>query len=192
VLTSVSQLDPIKVYFSMSDAEYLALVEATKPGSEDLLHNAARIPLTLTLVDGSVYPYKGRIVFIDRQMNQQTGAIRIAAIFPNPGNVLRPGQFGRVSADTEVKHGVIVVPQDAVTDLQGQKQVCVAGPDNKVHVVNVTLGQQVGQDWIVTSGLTPGMRVITDNLQKLHEGAPVTPQPAAFAPSATDGSQPAR
>jgi membrane fusion protein (multidrug efflux system) len=101
VLTSVSQLDPIKVYFSLSDAEYLVLVErANKSTDNSLLNGKSQLPLTLTLADGKLWPHKGHIVFVDRQMNQQTGAIRIAASFPNPGNVLRPGQFGRVTAET--------------------------------------------------------------------------------------------
>jgi membrane fusion protein (multidrug efflux system) len=112
---------------------------------------------------------------VDRQMNQQTGAIRIAASFPNPGNVLRPGQFARVSAATEVRPNAILVPQMAVQEMQGIEQVYVAGPDNRVHVVNVTLGPQAGKDWIITSGLKPDERVITSNVQKLGEGAPIAP-----------------
>lgn len=179
VLTSVSQLDPIKVYFSISDAEYLALVARAKRAGGDLLNGKADLPLTLTLADGGHYPYQGHVVFVDRQMNQQTGAIRIAASFPNPGNVLRPGQFGRVSASTEVRHGALLVPQGAVTELQGIEQIYVATPDNHVHVVNVTLGPQYGSDWIITDGLQAGDRVITDNLQKLREGAPVSPHEVA-------------
>jgi membrane fusion protein (multidrug efflux system) len=175
VLTSVSQLDPIKVYFSISDEEYLAL--GKKTSGPDLL--SANVPLTLTLADGGEYPHKGRIIFVDRQMNQQTGAIRIAASFANPGNVLRPGQFGRVSAATRVIRDALLVPQVAVADLQGQKQVYTVTPDGKVHVVNVTLGSEHGADWIVTSGITPGTRVITNNLQKLQEGMPVSAKEAA-------------
>jgi membrane fusion protein (multidrug efflux system) len=113
-------------------------------------------------------------VFVDRQMNQQTGAIRIAASFPNPGNVLRPGQFGRVTAETEIRQNAFLVPQLAVQELQGTKQVYIAGPDNRAHIVNVTLGPQVGNDWIVTSGLSPGQRTITSNVQKLRDGAQVS------------------
>jgi membrane fusion protein, multidrug efflux system len=178
-LTSVSQLDPVKVFFSISDAEYLALVNRAALNEADLLKSAATVPLTLTLANGETYPHKGKIAFIDRSMNQQTGAIRIAAVFPNPGNVLRPGQFGRVSATTELRRDAIVVPQAAVADLQGMKQVYTVGADNKVHVVNVELGQQTAKDWIVNSGLEPGMLVITDNLQKLRDGMPVQPHAAA-------------
>lgn len=183
VLTAVSQLDPIKVYFSISDAEYLALVRRASSGRGDLLKSSANLPLKLTLTDGEVYPHPGHIVFVDRQINQQTGAIRIAAAFPNPGSVLRPGQFGRVAAETEVLHDVLLVPQAAVTELQGIEQVYTVGADNKVHVVNVTLGPQVGSNWVIKGGLQPGTQIITDNLQKLQEGVPVSPHPAP-APAA--------
>ena len=174
VLTSVSQLDPIKVYFSISDAEYLILIDRAKSSGKNLLSGKSDLPLTLTLADGKVWPHKGHIVFIDRQMNQQTGAIRIAGSFPNPGNVLRPGQFGRITAETEIRQSAILVPQMAVQELQGSKQVYVAGSDNKAHIVNVTLGPQVGNDWIITSGLGADQRVITSNVQKLRDGTQVS------------------
>jgi membrane fusion protein, multidrug efflux system len=195
-LTSVSQLDPIKVYFSISDSEYLALTRQASQNHGDLLNASSRLPLTLTLSNGDVYPHAGRIVFVDRQMNQQTGAIRIAAAFPNPGNLLRPGQFGRISASTEVQHNVLQVPQIAVQELQGAQQVATVGPDNKVHIVSVKLGSQYGSNWIVVGGLQPGTQVITDQLQKLREGSPVAPHEvplasAAGATSTTNSSSPA-
>jgi membrane fusion protein (multidrug efflux system) len=174
VLTTVSQLDPIKVYFSISDAEYLALIDRAHKAGGDLLNGRSDLPLTLALADGTVWPHKGHVAFVDRQMNQQTGAIRIAASFPNPGNVLRPGQFARVTASTEVRANAVLVPQMAVQEMQGIKQVYVAGPDNRVHVINVTLGPQAGKDWIISSGLKPDQRVITSNVQKLGDGAPVS------------------
>lgn len=177
VLTSVSQLDPIKAYFSISDGEYLSLTRRAAQGHADLLHIGTSLPLQLSLADGQRYPRTGHIVFVDRQINQQTGAIRIAAAFPNPGNVLRPGQFGRISAQTQVLHNTLLVPQIAVTELQGIEQVYTVA-DGKVHVVNVTLGPQVGANWVVTGGLQPGTEVITDQLQKLKEGVPVSPHPA--------------
>ena len=189
VLTSVSTLDPIKVYFSISDAEYLALTARARQAGGDLLSGKSDIPLTLTLADGTPFPHKGKIAFVDRQMNQQTGAISIAASFPNPGNVLRPGQFGRVSAPTEVAHGALVVPQTAVQELQGIEQIYLAGPDNKVHIVNVTLGPQHGSDWIIASGLKPGDRVITDNVQKLKDGVPISPHEVS-AQAAVETSNP--
>jgi membrane fusion protein, multidrug efflux system len=183
VLTAVSQLDPIKVYFSISDSEYLALIDRAKQSGGDLLRGGSNLPLTLTLSNGQPYPYQGHIVFVDRQMNQQTGAIRIAASFPNPGNVLRPGQFGRVTAATEIRHNAVLVPQIAVQELQGSEQVYTVASGNRVHVVIVTLGPQFGNDWIIESGLEPGAQIITDNLQKLKEGAPVDPHAAQLPPA---------
>jgi len=181
VLTSVSQLDPIRAYFSISDSEYLGLTARARAGKGSLLSNAAGIPLTLELGNGEVYPQKGHIAFVDRQVNAQTGAIRIAATFPNPGNILRPGQFGRVKGETQVRHNVLLVPQVAITEFQGLHQVYVAGPDGKAHVATVQLGTQVGTNWLVESGVSPGMLVITDNLLKLREGAPVSPHRAPAA-----------
>ncbi len=193
ILTSVSQLDPIKVYFSISDSEYLALTRQAHTGQGDLLHGANSVPLTLTLSNGQPFASKGRIQYVDRQVNAQTGAIRIAAAFPNPGNVLRPGQFGRVAAETEVRHNAILVPQAAVQELQGQQQVYTVAANKTVHVVNIVLGPQItnetGSFWVVTSGLTPGTQVITDNLLKLREGSPVNPHDAPpNAPTASPAS----
>jgi membrane fusion protein (multidrug efflux system) len=139
----------------------------------------------LTLSNGEVYPHKGQVVFVDRQLNSQTGAIRIAASFPNPGNILRPGQFGRVRAETEVRRNAVLIPQVAVTELQGQQQVYTVSSNSTVHVNNVTLGPQYGDSWIVESGLPGGSLVITDNLQKLREGAPVSTQQTQFRASVT-------
>ena len=184
VLTSVSQVNPIKAYFSISDSEYLSLAQRARNGHGDLLKSASAVPLTLTLSNGEVFAQKGHIAFVDRQMNAQTGAIRVAAVFPNPGNILRPGQFGRVTADTEVKHGALLVPQAAVQELQGMHQVFVAGADGKAHITTLQLGPQVGTSWLVESGLAPDAQVIVDNLQKLQDGAPVAPHTAA--PAATN------
>ena len=185
ILTSVSQLDPIKAYFSISDSEYLNLTQHVRRKGGDLLKNASAVPLTLTLTNGEVFAHKGHIAFVDRQMNAQTGAIRIAAVFPNPGNVLRPGQFGRVTAATEVRHNGLLIPQVAIQELQGIQQVYLAGHDGKAHLRTVTLGSQVGKSWLVEAGVSPGDMVITDNLQKLRDEAPVAPHPGAVtAPTA--------
>ena len=185
VLTAVSQLNPIKVYFSISDSEYLALTQRTRQGGGDLLKDASSIPLTLTLANGEPFGHKGRIAWVDRQMNPQTGSIRIAAAFPNPGNVLRPGQFGRVRADTEMRHNALLIPQVAVIEFQGLHQVYVAGPDGKAHVATVNLGSQISTSWLVESGIAAGDKVIIDNLQKLREGAPVNPHTAHPTDSAS-------
>lgn len=191
VLTSVSQLNPIKVYFSISDSEYLALTKRAGVGGSGLLHGASKIPLTLTLSNGEVYPQKGRVVFVDRQLNSQTGAIRIAASFPNPGNILRPGQFGRVRAETETLHDAVLIPQVAVTEFQGQQQVYTVAADNTVHVNSVKLGPQFGGSWVVEDGLSGGSLVIVDNLQKLREGAPISPQISDAPAGASASAQPA-
>jgi len=188
VLTSVSQLDPIKAYFSISDSEYLALTHQAKHKGGDLLGNASAIPLTLTLANGESFSHKGRIAFVDRQMNSQTGAIRIAAAFPNPGNLLRPGQFGRVKAETDVQHNALLIPQVAVSEFQGLQQIYVAGPDGKAHVETVTLGPQIGSNWIVNSGVSAGALVIVDNLQKLHDGAPVNAHEQSAAADSGGGA----
>jgi membrane fusion protein (multidrug efflux system) len=181
VLTSVSQLDPIKVYFSISDSEYLELTKRAGHDHGDLLKNASSIPLTLTLATGEQFAHKGRIAFVDRQMNSQTGAIRIAAAFPNPGNILRPGQFGRVKAETELRRNALLVPQAAVQEFQGLHQIYLAGADGKAHVTNIDLGPQVGTDWLVESGVSPGAEVIVDNVQKLREGADIARHPGSGA-----------
>jgi len=188
VLTSVSQLDPIRAYFSISDSEYLSLTARARAGKGSLLSNAAAIPLTLELGNGEVYPQKGHIAFVDRQVNAQTGAIRIAATFPNPGNILRPGQFGRVKGETQVRHDVLLVPQVAIQEFQGLHQVYVAGADGKAHVATVQLGTQVGTNWLVEGGVSAGMQVITDNLLKLRDGAPVSPHAAPMAAPATQAT----
>jgi membrane fusion protein (multidrug efflux system) len=185
VLTSVSQLNPIKAYFSISDSEYLALVQRTHEGGGDLLKNASSVPLKLMLSNGQAYPQTGHIVFVDRQINAQTGAIRIAAAFPNPGNVLRPGQFGRVTAQTRLQRNALLIPQVAIQELQGLEQAFVAGADGKAHLVTLKLGPQVGTNWLVESGVGAGAKVIVDNLQKLGEGSPVSPHEGpAIAPTA--------
>jgi membrane fusion protein (multidrug efflux system) len=177
VLTSVSTVNPIKVYFSISEQEYLALVERSKKsGHGDLLNAGAAIPLKLTLANGQQYPQTGRIIFVDRSVSAQTGALRIAAQFANPGNVLRPGQFGRISAQTQVLQSAIVVPQRAVTELQGLNQVDIVD-NGVVHVKTVQIGAQVGGNIVVTSGLNGGETVVTEGLDKVKDGAKVSAQP---------------
>jgi len=180
VLTTVSQVQPIKVYFAISEQEYLALSEkARQGGAADLLHSSSRVPIELTLSNGSVYPSKGYIVFVDRQVNPSTGTIRVAAAFPNPQSLLRPGQYGKVRAQTELQRGALIVPQRAVAQLQGSYQVAVVSADNKVHIQPVQVGPQIGTDWIITSGLKAGEQVVIEGNGKLVDGIPVHPHPAA-------------
>jgi membrane fusion protein (multidrug efflux system) len=189
VLTAVSQLQPIKVFFSISEQEYLALAAlAGSKGQPDLVTSGNLIPLKLTLSNGNVFPPTGHIVFVDRSLTAQTGSLRLAASFANPGNLLRPGQFGRVSAQTDVLHNAILVPQKAVNELQGQNQVDVVGPDDVVHIRNVTLGPQVGPDIVIISGLNGAERVVTEGNDKLREGSKVAPQSASVSTSASTGA----
>jgi len=185
-LTTVSQVNPIKVYFSISEQEYLGLSGRVKAGGKvDLLRSGNTIPLQLTLGDGNIYPYKGQIVFVDRQVNPQTGTIQIAGSFSNPQNLLRPGQFGRIKAETEVRHDALLIPQRAVNELQGSYQVAVVGPDNTVHIQNVALGPQLGSNLIITSGINPNERVVTEGVSKLKDGMRVSPQPTTVAAKVT-------
>ncbi|HEY6769942.1 MAG TPA: efflux RND transporter periplasmic adaptor subunit, partial [Candidatus Sulfotelmatobacter sp.] len=169
-LTTVSQVNPIKVYFSISEQEYLGLSGRVKAGGKvDLLMSGNTIPLQLTLGDGNIYPYKGQIVFVDRQVNPQTGTIQIAGSFSNPQNLLRPGQFGRIKAETEVRHDALLIPQRAVNELQGSYQVAVVGSGNIVQIRSVALGPQLGSDLIITSGIKPHERVVTEGVSKLKD-----------------------
>ena len=187
VLTSVSQLNPIKVYFYISEQEYLALsAQAKSRGKADLLRSGNVLPLKLTLSNNQVYPQTGHIIFVDRAVSAQTGSIRMAAEFANPGNLIRPGQFGRVSAETTILHNAVVVPQKAVSELQGINQVIVVGDDNVAHIRNVQLGSQVGPNIVIASGLNPGDQVVTEGNEKVKDGMKVVPQPDT-TPAAAPG-----
>jgi membrane fusion protein (multidrug efflux system) len=185
-LTTVSQVNPIKVYFSISEQEYLGLSGRVRAGGKvDLLRSGNTIPLQLTLGDGNIYPYKGQIVFVDRQVNLQTGTIQIAGSFSNPQNLLRPGQFGRIKAETEVRHDALLIPQRAVNELQGSYQVAVVDSNNTVQIRSVALGPQFGSDLIITSGIKPNERVVTEGVSKLKDGMRVSPQPTTVAATVT-------
>jgi membrane fusion protein (multidrug efflux system) len=188
VLTTVSQVNPIKAYFPISEQEYLKVSERIHPGaSGDWLKNSSAIPLQLTLSNGSIYPHPGHIVFADRQVDNQTGTIRIVGAFPNPGNLLRPGQYGKVRAQTGVLKDALLVPQRAVSQLQGGYQVAVVTSDNKIQIRPVTVGAREGEDWIIQSGLKPGENVVTEGVGKVQDGMPVSPKPEA-AKSASPAS----
>ena len=178
VLTGVSQVDPIKSYFPISADEYLRIAAKIHPETVNLLSNSVPIPLQLILSDGSAYAHSGSILFADRQVDQQTGTIRIAGAFANPGNVLRPGQYAKVRAVTEVLKGALLIPQRAVSQLQGSAQVAVVGADNKISIRAVKTGEQVDTMWVILSGLSAGDRVVAEGTQKVKEGSAVTP--AAF------------
>jgi membrane fusion protein, multidrug efflux system len=176
VLTTVSTIDPMRVYFSISEQSYLAFYRQFTNAAE---REASRSEMELQLIlsDGSVYPLPGKWYFINRQVDVNTGTLQVAALFPNPDFVLRPGQYGLVRAKTETRRGAIVVPQRAVTELQGSYQVATVNAQGKVHIKTVQVGDQVGNDWLIESGLEPGDQVVAEGTQKAREGATVDPQP---------------
>lgn len=174
-LTTVSTVDPVKVYFTLSEQEYLAYAKG-KPGPNEWNAANRKLDLELVLADGSTFPHKGKFFIADRQVDQKTGSIRLAGIFPNPGNTLRPGQYGRVRAVTNLKTGALLVPQRAVSELQGSHRVAVVGPDNKVNIQSVTVGNRVDAMWIIESGLKPGDRVVVEGTQKIGPGTTVNPK----------------
>ena len=185
VLTGVSQVDPIKTYFPISGEEYLRIAGKIHPETVNLLSSAAPIPLQLILSNGSTYAQSGSILFADRQVDQLTGTIRIAGAFANPGNILRPGQYAKVRAVTEILKGALLIPQRAVSQLQGSAQVAVVGTDNKVIIRSVQTGERVDTMWVITSGLTVGDRVVAEGVQKVKEGSTVTPTPFTTASAPT-------
>jgi len=177
-VTSVSTVDPIKVYFTVGEPQYLAW-RARFPTESARLAADKNLRLQLTLANGTTYAHDGEFYFADRQVNVGTGAIRLAGLFPNPGNILRPGGYGKVRAVIRMQQGALVVPQRAVTELQGGYQVAVVDDQNKVNIRTVTVGDRVGADWVIAEGLKPGERVVAEGVQKVHAGSQVNPKPFA-------------
>src|SRR5437016_11013310 len=182
VLTTVSQLDPIKAYFVASEQQYLAFVQLN-PTVASREKTERQLVLELVLADGSTYPKKGKFFAADRHVDAQTGAIRLAGLFPNPDNVLRPGQYGRVRFVSYVRLAALLVPQKAVTELQGTYQVAVVGSDDKVSVRTVKVGERSGPMWIIDQGLKPGERVVVEGVQKVRDGMPVKVTSATASPA---------
>jgi membrane fusion protein (multidrug efflux system) len=177
-VTSVSTLDPIKVYFTVGEPQYLAWRKRF-PTESSRLAASKSLRLELILADGSTYPHEGTFYFADRQVNEGTGAIRLAGLFANPGNILRPGGYGKVRAVIRLQQGALVVPQRAVTELQGGYQVAVVDDQNKVNIRTVKVGDRIGKEWVIAEGLKPGERVVAEGVQKVHPGAAVNPKPFA-------------
>jgi RND family efflux transporter MFP subunit len=175
-VTSVSTVDPIKVYFTVGEPQYLEWrrrfpTETTRQAA------AKNLRLELILADGSTYPHEGTFYFADRQVNESTGAIRIAGLFANPANILRPGGYGKVRAVIRTQQGALLVPQRSVSELQGGYQVAVVDSDNKVSIRTVQAGDRVGNQWVIAEGLKPGERVVAEGIQKVRPGMQVTPKP---------------
>jgi len=175
-LTTVSTVNPIKVYINISEREYLKFAERTPS------EKAMNVPLALILVDGSTFPQTGKFSLLDRQVDPTTGTFKVAGLFPNPDSRLRPGQFAKVRATTEVQKGALLVPQRAVTEVQGKYLVAVVGADNKVAMRLVKPGERVGSDWVISEGLKPGEKIIVEGTQKVRDGSVVNPRP--FDPTA--------
>jgi RND family efflux transporter MFP subunit len=177
MLTSVSQVDPIKAFFPINEHEYLLAQKKSNPIPGRHTINFFGTSVRLILSDGGVYPQTGKILLADRQVDANTGTIRIVAAFPNPGNVLRPGQYGRVRVETELKTGALLLPQSAVAQSQGSYQVTVVGSDHKVSIRTVKPGATVGTMWVIDEGLKLGEQVVVGGKQQLREGTLVSPKP---------------
>jgi RND family efflux transporter MFP subunit len=172
-LTSVSQVDPIKVYFPVSEQEYLRSKHLSSTAQPMDLFNSSP---ELILADGTVYPHKGKILLTDRQVDTNTGTIRVVAAFPNPGNILRPGQYGRVRIQTSFKKEALLVPQSAVKELQGGYQIALLGAGNKAIIRPVKAGEKVGTMWVIDDGLKAGDQVIVEGVEKVKDGTSVVPR----------------
>jgi RND family efflux transporter MFP subunit len=179
-VTSVSTVDPIKAYFTVSEPQYLAW-RKRYPTETSRLAADKNLRLELILADGSVYPQYGTFYFADRQVNESTGAIRIAGLFPNPGSILRPGGYGKVRAVIRIQPDALLVPQRAVSELQGSYQVAVVDGENKISIRTVNVGDRVGNQWIISDGLKQNERVVAEGIQKVRPGMSVNPKPFAMA-----------
>jgi RND family efflux transporter MFP subunit len=186
-VTTVSTVDPIKVYFTVSESEYLDF-NRRFPTESGRAAELKRMPLDLVLADGTTYAHQGTVDYADRAVNQGTGAILIAGLFPNPGNILRPGGYGKVRAATRTESGALVVPQRAVTELQGSYQVAVVDSENKVSIRTVTPGDRTGSDWIIVKGLKAGERVVAEGAQKVRPGSQVNPKPYVMQSATAEGN----
>lgn len=176
VLTSVSQVNPIKAYFSISEQQYMVSQGGGKSGPQKDAWKGVKLKLLLS--DGSIFPHEGSFLLADRQVDANTGTIRVVGSFPNPNNLLRPGQFGRVVAEMGTQKSALLVPQRAVTELQGSYQLAVVGSDNKVSIRPVKVGPTIGKMLIIQDGLKAQERVIVEGLQKVKDGTVVTPKTA--------------
>lgn len=190
-LTTVSTVDPIKVYFNVTEQAYINFTRLFLTES-NRYERLRQLEIQLVLADGGFYPLKGQIYAADRQVSPTTGALRVAALFPNPNYALRPGQFGRVHIKFDLANGALLVPQKAVSELQGSYQVAVVSSENKVHVQPVRVGERIGMQWVIQEGLHPGDRIIVEGIQKVREGTVVNttnapPESIAIATPAQPG-----
>lgn len=184
-LTTVSTINPIKVYVSVSEQQYLQTVESRSGG-----RTGGKIEMFLA--DGSLYPGAGRFYFADRQVDPKTGTIRVAALFDNPKEFLRPGLFARVRVEMGIKKGALLVPQRSVSEIQGIYRVAVVGADNKVEIRPVKVSETIEKMRVVDEGLKPGEQVVVEGVQKVRPGVTVTPKPYEEKPAPAAGAPPAK
>ena len=180
VLTTISQVDPIKVYYPISEQEYLHFAQRIR--EIEAGRGGQRTPLILTLADGSVYPERGTFSLADRQVDLRTGTITVQGLFPNPNNILRPGQYAKIRVAAETRKDALLVPQQAVQLLQGSPQVAVVGKDNKVDIRSVKVGEQAESMWIIEEGIKPGEQIVVSGVQKVKAGMVVNPKPYVAEP----------
>lgn len=185
-LTTVSTLDPMKIIFPISEAEYLTAAEKTQQSLQKALEQREDF-IELILADGKTFPNKARLLSVDRQVKATTGTILVTAVFKNPGSVLRPGQYARARIMAKTLTGAVVVPQRAVAEVQGAYSVAVV-VDGKAEIRPVQTGPRTGTDWVITSGLKPGETVIVEGGQKVKAGMPVSAKPWTPAPEAAPGA----
>ncbi|HWX20746.1 MAG TPA: efflux RND transporter periplasmic adaptor subunit [Candidatus Binatia bacterium] len=171
-LTTVSTIDPIKAYYNVTEQAYINFTKLFSTET-DRIERLKQLEIDLILTDGTVYPLKGKIFAADRQIGQTTGALRVEALFSNPGNSLRPGEFARVRVKLDLKHDALLVPQRAVSELQGSYQVAVIDAENKVHIQPVRVGDRSGNLWVIEEGLHTGQSVVVEGIQKVREGMTV-------------------
>ena len=181
VLTTVSKVDPLRVLYQLGEQEYLELER------DPAMRNAE---LQLVLSDGSIFPHKGHVLLTGRNVDVRTGTITTIGLFPNPGNVLRPGQYAKIRAVVKVRKGAILVPQRAVNEMQGAYQVAVVGADDKAQIRTVKAAERVGSMWIIESGLSPGERVVVEGFSRVKTGATVAPVDAAAAAASATAAPP--
>ncbi len=177
ILTTVSKVNPIKAFAPLSEQQYMHFARSGNNPRD-------KPPLVLILADGTVYPEGGTFFFADRQVDVKTGTIQVATLFPNPNNLLRPGQFARIRATVRTKMGALLVPQRAVGEMQGRRMVAVVKPDNTVEIRPVKPAETIGTQWVIEEGLKPGERVVVEGILKVRPGSKVNPKPFAEAPAA--------
>lgn len=183
-MTTVSQVDPIRAYFNISESDYLDRAQEISRAVQGGRGQANALPVEFIQTNGVTFPTRGRIILVNREVAASTGTIQLAADFANKGGILRPGGFGNVRIETGSTQNALLVPQAAVIEVQSMYQIVVVGADNKATFRPVKVGERVGTKWIITEGLKPGEKVVVQGFMKVREGMPVNPRPYTVASTA--------